>query len=50
MNGWKEKFLSQARKVVLLKAVVQAILTYTMNVFKLPKTLCREINIMMSKF
>jgi hypothetical protein len=50
MNGWKEKFLSQAGKEVLLKAVVQAIPTYTMSVFQLPKTLCKEICSMMSKF
>jgi ribonuclease HI len=50
MNGWKEKFLSQAGKEVLLKAVVQAISTYTMSVFQLPKTLCKEICSMMSKF
>jgi ribonuclease HI len=50
MYGWKEKFLSQAGKEVLLKAVVQAIPTYTMSVFQLPRTLCRDINAMMSKF
>jgi ribonuclease HI len=50
MNGWKEKFLSQAGKEVLLKAVIQAIPTYTMSVFQLPKTLCKEVCSMMSKF
>ncbi|XP_059445337.1 uncharacterized protein LOC132177129 [Corylus avellana] len=50
MHGWKEKFLSQAGKEVLLKAVVQAIPTYTMSVFLLPKTLCKDINLMMAKF
>jgi hypothetical protein len=50
INGWKEKFLSQAGKEVLLKAVVQAIPTYTMSVFQLPKTLCKEINSMMAQF
>ncbi|XP_059429161.1 uncharacterized protein LOC132162970 [Corylus avellana] len=50
IHGWKEKFLSQAGKEVLLKAVIQAISTYTMSVFQLPKTLCKEINAMMSKF
>jgi hypothetical protein len=34
----------------LLKAVVQAIPTYTMSVFKIPKTLCNEINSMMARF
>lgn len=50
LNGWKEKFLSQARKGVLLKAVIQAIPTYVMSVFQLPKTLCQKVNSMMSRF
>jgi hypothetical protein len=50
LNGWKEKFLSQAGKEVLLKAIIQAIPTYTMSVFQLPKKLCADINSMMSKF
>jgi hypothetical protein len=50
MNGWKEKFLSQARKEVLLKVVVQPIPTYTISVFQLPKTLCKDIRAMMSRF
>ena len=50
INGWKEKFLFQARKEVLLKAIIQAIPTYTMSVFQLPKKLCADINFMMSKF
>jgi hypothetical protein len=50
INGWKEKILSQAGKEVLLKAVVQAIPTYTMSVFQLPKTLCKDINSMMAQF
>jgi hypothetical protein len=44
------KFLSQAGKEILLKAVAQAIPTYCMSVFKLPETLCKEINGMMQKF
>jgi hypothetical protein len=50
MNGWKEKFLSQAWKEILLKAVIQSIPTYTMSVFLLPKGLCRDISSMMSRF
>ncbi|KAF5472200.1 hypothetical protein F2P56_008937 [Juglans regia] len=50
INNWKNCFLSGARKEVLIKAVLQAIPSYTMSVFKLPKKLCKEINIMLSKF
>jgi hypothetical protein len=50
INGWKEKFLSHAGKEVLMKAVLQAIPTYTMSVFKLPKSLCQGINSLFSKF
>jgi hypothetical protein len=50
INGWKEKFLSHAGKEILLKAVIQAIPTYMMNVFQIPKALIREINAMMGKF
>jgi hypothetical protein len=50
LQDWKIKFLSQAGKEVLLKAVIQAIPTYSMNVFLLPKSLCSEINSLMQKF
>ena len=50
INGWKEKFLSHAGKEVLLKVVLQAIPTFTMSVFKLPKSLCQGINSLFSRF
>lgn len=50
INGWKEKLLTHAGKEVLLKSVIQAIPTYTMSVFNLPKTLCKWINSMMLRF
>ena len=50
INGWTEKFLTQADKEVLLKAVVQAIPTYNMSVFQLPKKLVQDITSMMSRF
>lgn len=50
LQGWKEKLLSQAGMEVLLKAVVQAIPIYSMSCFKLPTTLCHEIEIMIRKF
>jgi hypothetical protein len=50
LNDWKLKFLSQAGKEILLKAVIQAIPTYSMSIFLLPKGLCAKINSMMQKF
>jgi hypothetical protein len=44
------KFLSQAGKEILLKAVIQAIPTYSMSVFMLLQSLCLEINSLMEKF
>ena len=37
-RGWKEKLLSQAGREVLIKAIIQAISTYTMSCFSLPRT------------
>ena len=50
MQGWKEKLLSQARKEVMIKAVIQSILAYSMSVFKLPVSLCKDIEMMIRKF
>jgi hypothetical protein len=50
VQDWKNIFLSQAGKEVLLKAVIQAIPTYYMSVFLFPKELCREINSIIQKF
>ena len=48
--GWKGKLLSNAGREVLIKAVAHATPTYTMNVFKLPESLCLELNLMMGGF
>lgn len=50
MKGWKEGFLSRASKEVLIKVVVQAIPSYIMSFFKLPKGVCKEIERMMASF
>lgn len=48
MAGLKEKLLSPAE--VLIKAVAQAVLTYTMSCFKLPNSICDELTGMVSQF
>ncbi|XP_042964521.1 uncharacterized protein LOC122298719 [Carya illinoinensis] len=50
ISNWKNLFLSPAGKEVLLKAVIQAIPTYHMNVFKLSIKLYKEIAALMDKF
>jgi hypothetical protein len=46
IEGWQEKLLSKAGKEIMIKAVAQAIPTYTMPCFDLTKGLCEEISSM----
>lgn len=48
--GWKGNVLSNAGREILIKAVAQATPTYTVNYFKLPDSLCSEINSMAGGF
>ena len=48
--SWKGKLLSNGGREILIKAVAQAMPTYTMSCFKLSKSLCKEMNSMMSNF
>ena len=50
LQGWKEQLLSQVGREVLLKAVIQAIPTFVMSCFKLPTTLCSDIEQLIRKF
>ena len=50
LQGWEAKLLSQAGREVLLKTIIQAIPTYTMGCFKLPVSLCNEIESLIKKF
>jgi hypothetical protein len=43
MKGWKEKHLSFSGRAVLISAVVQALPTYIMSCFMLPKSMCEQI-------
>ena len=48
--GWKDKFISKASREILIKIVTQAIPTYIMGIFKIPKTLCDTINFTLAKY
>lgn len=48
--GWKEKNLSTGGKEMLLKAIAQAIPSYAMSVFKIPKQICKGITDGMSQY
>jgi hypothetical protein len=37
-------------KEILLKAIIQAILVYAMAVFKIPKSICKELIDAMARF
>ena len=50
LQVWEGKLLSQAGSEVLLKSVIQAILTFTMGCFKLPLGLCNEIEAMIKTY
>ncbi|KAL0422181.1 UNVERIFIED_CONTAM: putative mitochondrial protein [Sesamum latifolium] len=50
VQGWNEKSLSQAGKAVLIQAVVQAIPSYAMSCFRLPKTLLQEFQSLAANF
>ena len=50
LAGWKGKHLSMGGNEILIKAVAQAIPTYTMSCFQLPQGLCDDIERMMKNF
>ena len=45
-----DKLISWAGRKVLIKVVAQAIPTYTMSVFKLPKDMCKSIQSLINRF
>lgn len=47
---WEAKLFSQTGREVLIKLVIQAIPTFAMSCFKLPTSLCHEIETLIWKF
>lgn len=50
IQGWNVKCLSKAGKAILLHNVAQAVPSYAMSCFLLPKSLCKELERMMNSF
>jgi hypothetical protein len=50
LKGWKAKHLSFAGRSTLIKVVAQAIPTYVMSCFLIPKELCNQMESMIYKF
>ena len=48
--GWKGNLLSNAGCEILIKAMAQATSTYTMSCFRLPDSLCYELNSLVCQF
>lgn len=48
--GEKGKIFSIGGREILIKVEAQAVLTYTMSCFQLPKTLCHDLENMMWNF
>ncbi|KAH1047495.1 hypothetical protein J1N35_038279 [Gossypium stocksii] len=50
LNSWNMRLLSSGGKEVFLKSVLQAIPVYAMQCFKLPSSLCHDLEALFSKF
>ena len=48
--GWKEKLISKAGREMLIKTISQAILIYSMSLFKIPKAIKDSINTTLAKY
>lgn len=50
IRGWNQRFLSRVGRDVILKSTIEAIASYAMGVFLIPKEIIREIEITMNGF
>ncbi|KAL5549649.1 hypothetical protein UlMin_004880 [Ulmus minor] len=48
--GWKSKLLSAGGREILTKSIIQAIPAYSMNLFKIPSTLIKELHRLCAQF
>ncbi|KAL5538246.1 hypothetical protein UlMin_044727 [Ulmus minor] len=48
--GWKSKLLSAGGREILTKAIIQAIPTYSMNMFRIPISLIKELHRLCARF
>ena len=49
-HSWTFRFLSGAGKMILLKSVLAAMPTYAMSCFKLPMSLCKQLQSILTRF
>lgn len=50
IHGWTSRFFSQGGREVLIKSVLQAIPSYAMSCFRLPISICHNIEQACAKF
>lgn len=50
IDNWFSRFLSQGVKEIFIKSILQAIPTYMITCFLLPKKLCNELESIVAKF
>ena len=50
LGGWRERFMSHGGRLVLLKAVLAAIPTYFMSIFRLPCVVQKRLEQLMRRF
>lgn len=50
LSGWKQNFISQAGRKVLIKAVVRAVPSFAMACFALPSFFCKKLSSLVLNF
>lgn len=48
--GWKERLISKAGREIFIKTVAQAVSTYMMSIFNIPKQICEDINSLLARY